>query len=103
MAPLARDRPSNQAGTLNVRRSRRPPSERLLTGTSDSADGHGAGLLNTIRSRMDSSPANTWIIDAGKGMVDSVLKTHLRSRAVNPLPSSATRGSIATGKTFQAR
>ena len=47
--------------------------EALLTGKSDSAGGRSAGLLDMVTSRHDSSPANTWIIDAGKGLVDSVL------------------------------
>ena len=49
--------------------------ESLLTGKTDSAGGRSAGLLDAIRSRHNSSPANTWIIDAGKGLVDSVLNS----------------------------
>lgn len=49
--------------------------EGLLIGNADSAGGHSAGLLDATKSRQDSSPANTWIIDAGKGLVDSVLNS----------------------------
>ncbi len=54
-----------------------PAFESLLIGKTDSAGGHSAGLLDLITSRRDSSPANTWIIDAGKGLVDSVLNSNL--------------------------
>ncbi len=47
--------------------------ESLLIGKTDSAGGHSAGLLNVISGRQDNSAANAWIIDAGKGLVDSVL------------------------------
>ncbi len=49
--------------------------ESLLIGKADSAGTHSTGLLDVVRSRQDSSPANTWIIDAGKGLVDSVLNS----------------------------
>ncbi|HZL50507.1 MAG TPA: hypothetical protein VFC37_06105 [Terracidiphilus sp.] len=49
--------------------------EVLLTGKPDNNGGRSAGLLDIVRSRHDSSPANNWIIDAGKGLVDSVLNS----------------------------
>ena len=55
--------------------------ETLLIGKTESAGGQSAGLLDAIRSRQDSSTANTWIIDAGKGLVDSVLKSTPSSAA----------------------
>jgi hypothetical protein len=60
--------------------------ESLLIGKNDSAGGHSAGLLNAIKSRQDSLPANTWVIDAGKGLVDNVLS----STASNATPMNAT-------------
>lgn len=49
--------------------------EGLLIGKTEGAGGHSAGLLDIVSSRRDSSPANTWIIAAGKGLVDSVLNS----------------------------
>ena len=36
---------------------------------------NSAGLLDAVKARPDSSPAQTWIIDAGKGLVDAVLSS----------------------------
>lgn len=47
--------------------------EVLMNGKPTGTGGHSAGLLDVVRSRPDSSAANTWIIDAGSGLVDSVL------------------------------
>jgi hypothetical protein len=49
--------------------------EALVTGQPNSTGGRSAGLLDIVRSRSGSSPANTWIIDAGKGLVDNVLSS----------------------------
>ena len=60
--------------------------EALLTGKADNAGGRSAGLLDIVRGRPDASPANTWIIDAGKGLVESVLNSTPSSAA----PAAAT-------------
>ncbi|HUV69982.1 MAG TPA: hypothetical protein VMW15_10000 [Terracidiphilus sp.] len=49
--------------------------EVLMTGKPTGTGGHSAGLLDAVRSRPNSSAANTWIIDAGSGLVDSVLNS----------------------------
>lgn len=49
--------------------------EGLLVSKTSNTEGRSAGLLDAIRNRQGSSPANTWIIDAGKGLVDCVLNS----------------------------
>jgi hypothetical protein len=46
----------------------RSPAELLLSG------GDGGGLLEILSSRANSSPADTWIVDAGSSLVDCALK-----------------------------
>lgn len=48
----------------------------LVTGQPNSTGGRSTGLLDIVRGRSGSSPANTWIIDAGKGLVDNVLSSN---------------------------
>ena len=50
--------------------------ESLVAGQPNITGGHRTGLLDIVRSRSGSSPANTWIIDAGKGLVDNVLSSN---------------------------
>ena len=47
----------------------------LVAGQPNSAGGRSAGLLDAGKGRPNSSPAHTWIIDAGKGLVDTVLSS----------------------------
>jgi hypothetical protein len=48
----------------------------LVTGQPNRTGGRSTGLLDIVTSRSGSSPANTWIIDAGKGLVDNVLSNN---------------------------
>ena len=47
----------------------------LVAGQPNSAGGRPAGLLHAGKARPNSSPAHTWIVDAGKGLVDTVLSS----------------------------
>jgi hypothetical protein len=47
--------------------------ELLLTGKTDAAGVRSAGLLDAARSRSETFRADTWVVDAGRGLVDSVL------------------------------
>jgi hypothetical protein len=47
--------------------------EILLTGISSADGAHSGGLLDAARSRPKTSPADTWVVDAGRGLMDSVL------------------------------
>ena len=104
VAPLAGHRPSHQAGLLANRQFAQPPSQSLLTGQPDSAGGRSAGLLDAVRGRSGSSPANTWIIDAGKGLVDNVLSSDPRRRASrNCRRAELRKARASTGKTSRTR
>jgi hypothetical protein len=60
---------------LSESRNSRSAFEVLMTGKPTSTGARSAGVLDAVRTRPDSSPANTWIIDAGKDLVDSVLRS----------------------------
>ena len=47
--------------------------ELLLTGIPDGAGGRSAGVLEAARKRDQAAPADTWVLDAGKSLVDAVL------------------------------
>jgi hypothetical protein len=47
----------------------------MVAGQPNSGGGRSSGLLYAGKARPDSSPAHTWIIDAGKGLVDTVLSS----------------------------
>jgi hypothetical protein len=47
--------------------------EVLLTGIPNAAGGHSPGLLDVARSRPSTSHTDTWVVDAGSSLVNSVL------------------------------
>ena len=47
--------------------------ERLLSGLPNAAGGRSGGLLDAARSRQGASPADVWVVDAGRTLVDSVV------------------------------
>ena len=47
--------------------------EFLLGGPSNPAGGRPGGLLDAFRSRPQASPADVWVIDAGRSLVDGIL------------------------------
>src|ERR1035437_13354 len=47
--------------------------ERLLSGLPNAAGGRSGGLLHAARSRQGASPADVWVVDAGRTLVDSVV------------------------------
>lgn len=55
--------------------------EELIAGTPNAAGERTACLLHVLRGRPDSSPANAWIVDAGKGLVDSLLNSGASTNA----------------------
>ena len=65
------------SGKLDLSRSGNSPTAfaALVAGQPNSAGGRSAGLLDAGKGRPNSSPAHTWIIDAGKGLVDTVLSS----------------------------
>jgi hypothetical protein len=65
------------SGKLDLSRSGNSPSAfaALVAGRFNSAGGRSAGLLDAGKTRPNSSPAHTWIVDAGKGLVDTVLSS----------------------------
>jgi|HubBroStandDraft_1064217.scaffolds.fasta_scaffold24288_2 hypothetical protein len=62
---------------LDLSRSGNSPTAfaALVTGQPNSAGGRSAGLLDAGKASPNSSPAHAWIIDAGKGLVDTVLSS----------------------------
>jgi hypothetical protein len=50
------------------------PLELLLTGIPNPAGERSGGLLDAVRSRPGAAPADTWVVDAGSTLVDSILK-----------------------------
>jgi len=48
--------------------------EILLTGTPSGTGARSTGLFNAARSRSETSPADTWVVDAGKGLVDAIVE-----------------------------
>lgn len=61
---------------LDIAVSGQPHSvlETLLNGISTPAGRRSAGLLDVVCSRPGASPADTWVVDAGKSLVDAVLE-----------------------------
>jgi hypothetical protein len=47
--------------------------ERLIAGVPNGSIGQSAGLLDTARNRSNTSPADIWVVDAGRSLVDAVL------------------------------
>jgi hypothetical protein len=47
--------------------------EALLIGTHNGTGGHAGGLLDAARSRPGISPTDTWVVDAGRGLVDAIV------------------------------
>jgi len=47
--------------------------ELLLAGMPNGAGGRSPGLLNAVRSRPAPAPADTWVLDAGRSLVDALL------------------------------
>jgi hypothetical protein len=47
--------------------------ERLLSGLPNAAGGRSGELLDAARSRQGASPADVWVVDAGRTLVDSVV------------------------------
>jgi hypothetical protein len=45
----------------------------LLTGMPDGTGGRTEGLLEVARSRPETSPADTWVVDAGRSLVDAIV------------------------------
>jgi len=45
----------------------------LLTGMPDGTGGRSEGLLESARSRPETSPADTWVVDAGRSLVDAIV------------------------------
>jgi hypothetical protein len=60
---------------LDLSRSGNSPTAfvALVAGQPSGAGGRSTGLMDAGNARPNSSPAHTWIIDAGKGLVDTVL------------------------------
>ncbi len=60
----------------------RSPMEFLLGGA---AGGHSQGVLDAARNRPDASPADTWVVDAGKALADTVLGKDVSAGAANSI------------------
>jgi hypothetical protein len=58
---------------LALSRERHGALELLLAGTPNAAGVRSQGLLDAARGRSGTSYADTWVVDAGKSLVDSVL------------------------------
>jgi hypothetical protein len=58
--------------------------ELLLTGMPNSAGIRSAGLLDITRNRNAASPADTWVVDAGRSLVDAIV-------AQNATPTAETK------------
>jgi hypothetical protein len=58
--------------------------ESLIVGTPRATGGHTAGLLDVVASHPQASPADAWVVDAGRTLVDAVV-----GRA--PLAATASR------------
>jgi hypothetical protein len=61
------------------------PFEMLLTGMPGAGGGHSGGLVRAAWDRPEASPAETWVVDAGRGAVDAVLTSE-------PSAATAPRG-----------
>ncbi len=61
---------------------RHSPFEFLLSGTPSPAGGRSGGLLDAARSRPGASPADTWIVDAGSGLVDHLVEAGPSASAI---------------------
>jgi len=66
----------------------RSVSETLLGSLSGAGGGHSGGLLEVALGRANGSPADTWVLDAGSGLIDDVLR---------PEPSAAAPQAILLG------
>ena len=58
---------------LPLSRGRNGALELLLNGIPNAAGVRSTGLLQAARSRSETSQADTWVVDAGRSLVDSVL------------------------------
>ena len=47
--------------------------EQLVAGVPNGSAGQSAGLLDAARNRSNASPADIWVVDAGRSLVDAVL------------------------------
>jgi hypothetical protein len=47
--------------------------EHLVAGVPNGSAGRSVGLLDAARSRSNASPANIWVVDAGRSLVDAVI------------------------------
>jgi hypothetical protein len=47
--------------------------EKLVAGVPNGSAGRSAGLMDAARNRSNASPADIWVVDAGRSLVDAVL------------------------------
>jgi hypothetical protein len=60
---LSLDRPALPAGTF----------ERMVAGAPNGLGVRSGGLLNVVRNRQGASPADAWVVDAGRSLVDALM------------------------------
>jgi hypothetical protein len=64
---------------LNLSDSSKGSFDQILTGVSSESIEHSKGLLDVAQSRSGAVPADTWIVDAGRSLADSIV-----GRTTNP-------------------